>query len=51
MFKNSLKKLKNKILFKLFIYYQILLLYYKKSYNFLSTLLYNVKQNTINFIF
>jgi hypothetical protein len=50
MFKNSLKKIKNKILFKLFIYYQIILLYYRNSYNFLSKLLYNAK-NTISFKF
>ena len=50
MFKNSLKKIKNKILFKLFIYYQILLLYYRNSYNFLSTIIYNAK-NTISFKF
>jgi hypothetical protein len=48
MIKNSLKKLKNKILFKIFIYYQILLLYYRNSYNFLSKILYNVK-NTVSF--
>lgn len=50
MIKNSLKKLKNKILFKFFIYSQIFLLYYKKTYNFLSKLVIYV-QNTISFKF
>ena len=50
MIKNSLKKLKNKILFKIFIYYQILLLYYRNSYNFLSKLIYYV-QDTVSFKF
>ena len=48
MIKINLKKLYYKIMFKIFIYFQIFLLYYKKSYNFLSRLIYYVKDTVSN---
>lgn len=48
MIKINLKKLYYKICFKFFIYSQIFLLYYKKSYNFLSNFIYNAKTTISN---
>ena len=48
MIKINLKKLYYKIMFKIFIYFQIFLLYYKKSYNFLSNFIYNAKTTISN---
>jgi hypothetical protein len=50
MIKINLKKIYNKLLFKFFIYYQIYLIYYNRTYNFLSKLDIYVK-DTISFKF